>query len=406
VIPADTDCGCRASLGFNLMLLFMLSVLLVAGCGIAAVPVLRKPARASAHVGAPAAAAQTMARQAAAALELPAELEDLPEPPILEAAPIQILDRTEIFKRLMELELGVPELGEHLPEHEAIVATALTAIGNAATQGKYAPRRPNLLPQLMRVVNDEDSSRRELVALIARDPSLVGSLLKMANSAFYRVSASPVESIERAVVMLGSDGLRSLIATALVQPIFETSMAGAFPRFPQVVWEHALLSAHAAIPHAALVERVDQFAAELLCLVTGLAEIVLFRAALDYYASSAKRKQQQPSAVVMASLLASQSATFAWHIGANWELSELMLGALEEQMVSTEPTTALGRSLRFGRSAGALAVLRTNKRIDDATARQSLPDGGMSAAHLKCMWKRLLDKPEESAATGRMVRRR
>ena len=182
-------------------------------------------------------------------------------------------------------------------------------------------------------------------------------------------------------------------------------MAGAFPRFPQVVWEHALLSAHAAIPHAALVERVDQFAAELLCLVTGLAEIVLFRAALDHYTSSAKNKQQ-PSPVVMASLLASQSATFAWHIGANWELSELMLGALEEQMVSTDPTTALGRSLRFGRCAGALAVLRTNKMIDDATARQSLPDGGMSAAHLKCMWKRLLDKPEESVATGRMVRRR
>ena len=391
------------------MLLFMLSVLLVAGCGIAAVPVLRKPARASAsvRVSAPAnaAAAQTMARQAEAVLELPAELQDLPEPPVLEAAPIQILDRTQIFTRLMELELGVPELGEPLPEHETIVATALDAIGNAATQGKYAPRRPNLLPQLMRVVNDEDSSRRELVALIARDPSLVGSLLKMANSAYYRVSASPVESIERAVVMLGSDGLRSLIATALVQPIFETSMAGAFPRFPQVVWEHALLSAHAAIPHAALVERVDQFAAELLCLVTGLAEIVLFRAAMDHYASSARHKQQ-PAPVVMASLLATQSATFAWHIGANWELSELMLGALEEQMVSTEPTTALGRSLRFGRCAGALAVLRTNKMIDDATARQSLPDGGMSAAHLKCMWKRLLDKPEESVATGRMVRRR
>jgi HD-like signal output (HDOD) protein len=390
------------------MLLFVLSVLLVAGCGIAAVPALRRIARASPNLSAPAAAeipAQAMARQAEAAQELPAELQDLPEPPVLEAATIQILDRTEIFERLMQLELGVPELGEPLPEHEAIVATTLAAIGNAATQGKYAPRRPNLLPQLMRVVNDEDSSRRELVALIARDPSLVGSLLKMANSAYYRVSASPVESIERAVVMLGSDGLRSLIATALVQPIFETSMAGAFPRFPQVVWEHALLSAHAAIPHAALVERVDQFAAELLCLVTGLAEIVLFRAALDHYTSSAKNKQQ-PAPVVMASLLASQSATFAWHIGANWELSELMLGALEEQMVSTEPTTALGRSLRFGRCAGALAVLRTNRMIDDATARQSLPDGGMSAAHLKCMWKRLLDKPEESVATGRMVRRR
>jgi HD-like signal output (HDOD) protein len=377
------------------MVMFMLSVLLVAGCGIAAVPALRRPARVNvAAVG----------RQTRIALELPAELQHLPEPPVLAASPIQILDRAEIFRQLMQLSLGVRELGEPLPEHERIVAAALTTIGNAATQGKYAPRRPNLLPQLMRVVSDEDSSRRELVALIARDPSLVGSLLKMANSAYYRVTPRPVESIERAVVMLGSDGLRSLIATALVQPIFEVSMAGAFPRFPQVVWEHALLSAHAAIPHAALVERVDQFAAELLCLVTGLAEIVLFRAAMDHYANSSKRNQ--PAPIVMASLLASQSATFAWHIGANWELSELMLAALEEQMVESEPTTPLGRSLRFGRCAGALAVLRTNKVIDDATARLSLPEGGMSAAHLKCMWRRLLDKPEESKATGRMVARR
>jgi hypothetical protein len=149
---------------------------------------------------------------------------------------------------------------------------------------------------------------------------------------------------------------------------------------------------------------VDQFAAELLCLVTGLAEIVLFRAAMDHYASSSRRGQ--PAPVVMASLLASQSATFAWHIGANWELSELMLAALEEQMVASEPTTPLGRSLRFGRCAGALAVLRTNSVIDDATARLSLPDGGMSPAHLKCMWRRLLDKPEESKSTGRMVARR
>jgi HD-like signal output (HDOD) protein len=344
-------------------------------------------------------------RQAKIALELPAELQHLPEPPVLAASPIQILDRAEIFRLLTQLSLGVPELGEPLPEHDRIVAAALTTIGSAATQGKFAPRRPNLLPQLMRVVSDEDASRRELVALIARDPSLVGSLLKMANSAYYRVTPRPVESIERAVVMLGSDGLRSMIATALVQPIFEVSMAGAFPRFPQVVWEHALLSAHAAIPHAALVERVDQFAAELLCLVTGLAEIVLFRAAMEHYANSSRRNQ--PAPIVMASLLASQSAIFAWHIGANWELSELMLAALEEQMVaSSDPTTPLGRSLRFGRCAGALAVLRTNKVIDDATARLSLPDGGMSPAHLKCMWRRLLDKPEESKATGRMVARR
>lgn len=385
------------------MITYLVATLLVAVSGLVVMPVWRRAGRMHVAV-ARQAGATVLKRSADIALDLPVDLQHLPEPPVLVAAPIQILDRTEIFRQLSQLSLGVAELGHPLPEHDRIVAAALTAIGDAATQRKYAPRRPNLLPQLMRAVADEDVTRRELVSIIARDPSLVGSLLKMANSAYYRVTPRPIESIDRAIVMLGSDGLRSLIATALIQPIFEVSMAGGFPRFPEVVWQHALLSAHAAIPHAAIVERVDQFAAELLCLVSGLAEIVLFRAAMDHYASSARQKQ--PAPLVMASLLASQSATFAWQIGASWELSEHMLVALEEQMVTSDPTTPLGRSLRFGRCAGALAVLRTNSVIDDATARISLPEAGLSPAHLRCMWRRLLDKPEDSKATGRMVTRR
>ncbi|MFL6600422.1 MAG: HDOD domain-containing protein [Steroidobacteraceae bacterium] len=324
---------------------------------------------------------------------------DLSQVPVLRAASVQILDRPEIFQRLRDLELGVSELGQALPEHDHIVASAIAAIADAATQRRYSPRRPNLLPQLMRAINDEDVSRRELSAIISRDPGLVGSLLKMANSAFYRVSFRQVETIERAVVMLGSDGLRSLVAAALMQPIFQISSTGAFSRFPETVWDHALRSAHAAIPHAALVERTDPFAAELLCLISGLAEIVLFRAAMDHCATSLPRVQ--PDAVLIAALLESQSATFAWRLGVDWKLSELMLAALEEQTVASEPTTPLGRSLRFGRCAGALAVLHTNSIIDDATVRLSLPESGLSPSHLKCMWTRLLNKHEDPRTVRR-----
>jgi HD-like signal output (HDOD) protein len=319
---------------------------------------------------------------------------------------VQILDRTEILRKLRELELGVAQLGRALPEHVLIVAAALAAIGDPTTQRRYAPRRPNLLPQLMRAINDEEVSRRELAAMMSRDPSLVGSLLKMANSAFYRVTSRPVETIERAIVILGSDGLRSLMAAAVMQPIFQVSSTGEFPRFPEIVWEHALRSAQVAIPHAALVERADAFAAELLSLISGLAEIILFRAAMDHCATSGR--QGQPDPVVIAALLDSQAATVAWRIGAGWELSEVMLVALEEQMAESAPTTPLGRSLRFGRCGGALAVLHTNSIIDDTTVRLSLPEAGLSASHLRSMWMRLLNthedprsrRPERRSAPG------
>jgi hypothetical protein len=176
---------------------------------------------------------------------------------------------------------------------------------------------------------------------------------------------------------------------------------GKFERFPDTVWEHAQRSAHAAIPHAALVERVDGFAAELLSLISGLAEIVVFRVATDYYAAAG----WQPTPRMLACLLDSQAARFAWRIGADWELSELLLGALEEQMVSSEPMTPLGRSLRFGRCAGALAVLHSNSVIDEPTLRISLPDGGLSPPHLKCMLTRLLNKQEDPRNTTTKAKR-
>ncbi|MGH8303705.1 MAG: HDOD domain-containing protein, partial [Steroidobacteraceae bacterium] len=378
-------------------MLWLLSLLLVAGCAYAGWPALWRAARG-----------------------LPIELRHLPEPPILQPAsaqfqdcteapaaaadeattPVLVLASTEVLRRLRLLELGAdlpaPSM-EQDPAHERIVAAALAAIGDPASQRKYFPRRPNLLPELIRAINDEGVSVRQLVPIVARDPALVGNLLRVANSSYYRVTQRAVETIERAIVVLGSDGLRSVMAAALMQPIFHVPGAGGAARFPEIVWEHAVRSAHAAIPHAALAERVNPFAAELLTLISGLAEIVLFRAVLEHCPRSTGRQGIEPP--VIAAILESHSASFAWHIGADWRLSEEMLAALEEQMVSSsEPATALGRSLRFGRHAGGLAVLHANSILSDATVRASLPQSGLSPAHLESMLKRLL-RPHEDPRT-------
>ncbi|MFZ0499173.1 MAG: HDOD domain-containing protein [Steroidobacteraceae bacterium] len=390
---------------------WLLSLLFIGGCGLAGWPVLRRFA-----VRGPA-----RARGPENVNGLPFELRHLPEPPLLQAAEVQLedvteapivevaevplLDSAEALRRLRGLELGadlpVPS-GQQDPAHELIVAAALAAIGDPASQRKYFPRRPNLLPELIRAINDEGVSVRKLVPIVARDPALVGNLLRVANSSYYRVTEHAVETIERAMVVIGSDGLRSVMAAALMQPIFHVPGARGAARFPEIVWEHAVRSAHAAIPHAALVERTNPFAAELLTLISGLAEIVLFRAVLEHCPRTAERDAIDP--LVFASILDSHSASFAWHIGADWRLSEEMLAALEEQMLSgSEPATPLGRSLCFGRRAGALAVLHANSIISDASLRVSLPPSGLSPAHLESMVKRLLRPHEDPRALASQV---
>ena len=369
-------------------MIWILSLLLVAACGFAARNALRRAVR---------------GRGARGNMASPAEGEaaydprQLPEPPVLEAASVQILDYARALRRLRELELrlDVRAQDERREDaaHERIVAAALAAIDDPAAQRHYFPRRPNLLPELIRAINDESVSVRRLVAIVACDPALVGSLLKVANSSLYRVTPQPIETIERAIVVLGTEGLRSVMAAALMQPIYRTSGRGGPARFPELVWEHAVRSAHAAIPHAALVARTNPFAAELLCLVSGLAEIVLFRVVLERCPPSLARADVDP--LVIASILESHAARFAWHIGADWRLSDEMLAALEEQMTSSEPATALGRSLRFGRGAGALAVLHAHSIINAESVRASLPASGLSTTHLESMLMRLLRQHED-----------
>jgi hypothetical protein len=187
-------------------------------------------------------------------------------------------------------------------------------------------------------------------------------------------------------VLLGTDGIRSLVTAALMQPIFRIGGAD-FPRFPDIAWEHAFRSASAAVAHNFLIEKSDPFAAELLSLVMGLAEIVIFRLIMDQYAKSPRLR---PDAGVVSSLLDKHAATVARRIGATWELSEPTLTGLDGQTAgNTAYPTALGRSLYFGRVTGALAVLRLNRIIDDETGKASIPATNMPAQQLERMWGRL-----------------
>jgi HD-like signal output (HDOD) protein len=317
----------------------------------------------------------------------------LPAPPPADAGPVLSVD--EVLHKLNELAFA-RTLTTSAGGHDEIMAAVTAALETAANEPKYAPRRPMLLPQLMKAVNDTDTSRRELSIMISKDPSLVGSLLKLANSPFYRsTSSQPIESVDRAVAVIGTEGIRSLIAAALVQPVFRVS-GGEFSQFPEVIWDHTFLAANAAETYAAVVVNSDPFAAQLLALVNGLGAIIVFRVALDQYAA---HPGFRPDAATIVSLLDLHTSRVARSIAASWELSGRILAALEDQVpgaMAPDPTP-LGRALRFGRFIAALAVLRNKGLLDEPSAKASLQAGGGSGAHFERIWDRLTGKPPAPA---------
>ncbi|BBJ98771.1 HDOD domain-containing protein [Xanthomonas campestris] len=274
------------------------------------------------------------------------------------------------------------------PAQATVLASAVSALDHVDMRPQLLPRRPHLLPQLMRAVNDPDASGRGIAAIIAQDPALAANLLRIANSALYRPQGGPLESLERAVVHIGTEGVRQIVAAAVMQPVLSLE-GGLYARLPAAVWDYALRTATATAAYVR--ERGgDTLSAQLAGLLQGLGAVVILRVLRDAYA-------EQPSVPysleVAATLVDRHTAAVAKTIATAWELPAQLGTALDEQRPEHDSTllaTSLGRALRYGRLAAALAMLARHGAETETHALSVLatlePDEAANAA----LWQRLV----------------
>jgi len=263
---------------------------------------------------------------------------------------------------------------------QAAVAAALDAQDWSA---RHLPRRPQLLPQLIQTVNDSDASARSMASIIGQDAVLTGNLLRIANSPVYRLQAKPVDSLQRAVTLVGTDGIRQIISAVLVQPVMQLH-SEAFPQFGTVVWDHALLASRAAADHARLVTHEDGFAAQWMGLTQGLGAALVMRHLLD----AARQHGAVPSPALASALLDAWSLPVASRIAAAWELPPSVHQALLRD--ADAAGGGLACSLRFGRAAASASLLCRHGRISQSQATALLEQLQDTPAHAsQWIWRRL-----------------
>jgi HD-like signal output (HDOD) protein len=281
--------------------------------------------------------------------------EDVETPEIDAGIPYASEATEEVSDHCLKLAFGVSRFDYQIfAEHARVLDLVEKSLGDAAEQQQYFPRRPMLLPKLLQALNDSESTRRKLVRLILEDPTLAGTTLKRANNAFYRMSAQPVESLDRAVALLGTDGLRGLASTAILQPVFRLPK-GFFDRFADIAWEHAQRSAASAQAFASTTGSDDPFVAQLLGVLRSLATLVLFRLTLEKYRES---PNVLPRPEVFIRILQTHQSAVALQIARTWQLSAVSLNALEEQSRAVSPTqmSQLGKAVYYGELAASLAI--------------------------------------------------
>jgi HD-like signal output (HDOD) protein len=282
----------------------------------------------------------------------------------------------------LALDASLAELrGDVTPAELAALEPAMRVLGDLDLQAKYLPRRPLLLPRLMSALSSDVNGLREMAKIIGDDGALLGGLLKLANSSLYWTGGNqPIENLERAVVLVGTDGLRSLIATALLHPVMTDSAQRPFSSFAEITWEHSQLAASCAELHATRLERADPFSARLLLLLDGLARNAVFRIARESCLSD--DRLVRPAA--MAKLLDEWVPRTALRIAENWQLPGELCATLAKP-----DSPGLARSLRFGRLAGALLLLVNRGCMRELSARAIVLADDHRRAQVDPVWSRL-----------------
>jgi|SRR5712671_4402084 len=287
---------------------------------------------------------------------------------------------------IYKLSFGVARVDyEILGDHRRVLAAIEESVAGAVTQSRYFPRKPALLPKLLRAINTVSSGRNEIVRLILQDAMLAGNVLKRANSVYYSQGKEVIESIDRAVTILGNEGLRAPVASAVMQPVFQLP-AGFFEHFAPTTWEQARRTARAAEEFARVHKTADAFVAHLAGMLNGLGRIVLFRLTMDKYRDQANI---MPKAEVFIRVMVDHSQHVAYAIAAAWEMSPPFLEALDAQIKQTPPEkmSPLARTLYYANLCGTLATLHCHDLSTAEHAKELLIAQGLKAESYATLWK-------------------
>lgn len=235
---------------------------------------------------------------------------------------------------------------------------------------KAIPRLPNVVPQLLRSLRDPDASAEHFVSIITQDPIIASSVLKMANSAFYNPTRKEIDSFQRAVVILGIDGIRALLSSAVMQPIIHANSKH-YPRFGDRLWQHAQACAQCC-QILSRMDQVEPFKPYLAGLVHDIGKITVFVQLSNYY--KLKLPGQKPSLAALIRLMDSIAPRLSYLIAKDWDFPEEILDALKDQFkyASPEEMSKLGQTLYFSNLVSEAHLLMSHGLLSREEGEQLL----------------------------------
>lgn len=189
----------------------------------------------------------------------------------------------------------------------------------------HVPRLPSVIPKVMHALRDKNTDVTKLANILSSDVSLVGDVIRLANSAYFGRGVT-YDSLDQAIVNIGFNGIKQMVFSAAFKPILNNK-SGYYSNYSsRYLWDKSITSG-LMNECAASTLRLERFHAYLAGLIAQSGMTLIFKE-LDTHFSGT----ESPRNIQFINQLNRYALEVSINLSKQWQFPEQVTQALEEQI--------------------------------------------------------------------------
>ena len=278
-------------------------------------------------------------------------------------------DISTLFTRNM-LSLDEDGEAELVGDDELLYHRIYACIEEQTKLSEHIPSPPRVLMGLLNELEKEDTDFRRITTLVEEDAGLIGEIVHVVNSPMYLTRAGEVTSLDKAVALLGINGIAKIATSIMLRNVVNVENCRYTSQLKKL-WSFCLQSAHCC---QILGEQKQSFMNYLLGLMHEIGCVSIISLVIEHV-PEAENKNFNDARVIQ-KLMSERAEWLSSLIAAEWGMPENYLLVLNEfdrlkhgQMDTDEYTlcSASTKTLETGSLAAQCYNLMHSKSIDEDT---------------------------------------
>lgn len=214
-------------------------------------------------------------------------------------------------------------------ESERFVISGLEKMLRGKIPDSAVPRLPEVAMALLKELANTDITQETILSYINRDPVLASEVLRISNSALFRVDdREEIVNLDMALTLLGISNLKNIVSSALMKKLMLIAPIY-FRVFGQHLWQHSLDCANACQALAKFYGRADPDNAYLVGLMHDVGKLAIFSLLTQ---ALGQHLDIHPRGSVFSHIVRDNSQSLSARIARDWLLPDYLITALDEQV--------------------------------------------------------------------------